>query len=437
MIPKIRAVAIDDEQEHLTYIVEAAKQLGIGCLPMLYPTATQDMPTHLFGSIRLVICDLHLEPGAALSNNGQQYQLIAAQLLAMKLSEFTPYALILWTSFPAECEALKAIISTRLQVEKRPMIVAALDKTKYGFGSGSGAINTTTLWQDLQGKIRESRGLNALLQWENEVLTASDNTVRKLVEIGRGRAKPAQLPLDDELDWLLSLIAVEATSKKTATEHPRHAVCEGLHSLLLDELQHLEEGADARATWTAALSKRTQSKKQFAVEIREAAQLNDALLISLTQATGATRGAVLECWLDAGGFENCFGLKPLDVWAKMGFNGTYDSAAVLWRFIQLEGDCDAVQNKPGVIPFVLAAEVDASVALSDSPPQSIVESPVFSVGDDSRRLVVAFRFFVTLAKAEATTRPAKYRLREPLANWIATQWASYLNRPGYVWFSAK
>ncbi|MEQ1595057.1 MAG: hypothetical protein ABL985_08150 [Casimicrobium sp.] len=394
------------------------------------------MPTHLFDDIRLVICDLHLEPASALSNNGQQYHLIAAQLVAMKLKRFTPYALILWTSFPAECEALKQLLSTRLPIENRPMVIVALDKSKYGFGSGSTATKGCNLWEDLRTKIRESRGLNALLQWEGEVHAAGGNTVCKLVEICRSRAGNEQLSLDDQVDWLLSLIAVEATSAKTAAAQPRHAVFEGLHALLLDELQHVATTAETQSTWEMALTKRTQKKAKFDLKHNEAAKLNDALLISQTPATGATRGAVLTCWLDDAGFETAFGLKPQQVLEKMGVADTGILPKITWRFLQLEGDCDAVQNKPGVVPFALAAELANDDKLREQPPQSVVLTPLFFTDKGDKKLLVSFRFFVTLAKESAEKRTAHYRLREPLVNWLATQWTGYLNRPGYVSFQA-
>jgi hypothetical protein len=114
--------------------------------------------------------------------------------------------------------------------------------------------------------------------------------------------------------------------------------------------------------------------------------------------------------------------------------------ALIWRLVQIEGNCDAVQNKPGVVPFALAIEVAADTQLKgkgEGLPQSIYVTPVFDFTDQSKKLVskklvFCLRFFFTIARQEAAEKAATYRLREAMINSIASSWATHLTRPGYV-----
>lgn len=446
MISRIRAIAIDDEAKHLEHIGNAAKAARIGCLPLLYPTDTsaEDLAKlNLAESlVRVVICDLHLDFGAQTGNGAAAYAAIGALLLNMKMPAWAPYILVLWTKCPEEKEKLREYLEEKLDPKFLPNCLVCLDKTKYGVGAEGGEVNEPALWNDLLAEIHASNGLNLLMQWEAEILDAADTVLRDIVRLARANpadGKPIKkIDIGQPLDRVVSLIAQTSTSQSFAQENPRGAANEGLVPLLVDSIQHLSVSGLRSDVWDKGLSLRNQ---KLETSDAETAFLNDAFLFSRTdEFNGGYRGAVVEGWHDDAEFASLFG-KPKNQLADVfGIQGGLPNPLRL-RYVQIEGACDSVQQKKGLVPFVLACEVSKAVEIKSSNngaksrPASVEVSPIYPDSDGNEsRLIINFRYFFTLPREQARTKRALFRVREALIAKWAFSWATHAIRPGIVNF---
>jgi len=435
MIPRIRALAVDDEEDHLRAIQEAATKAGFGCVPLLYPhdTGTEALSAQEFNNaqIRIIITDLHLDAAAQTRGVDANFSLIANLINQLNLPTWTPYVLILWTQYPDDATGLGAYLEARLPKEKLPGLLLALNKGDYNIPSA--AVDHEKLLGDLQQKIGSSRGINVLLAWEREIIQAADNVVRKLLMVARS-TKANSVSFDDELDRVLSSIAQTATSRAFASQEPRAAANGGLLPVLIDEMEHLALTEEQRCRWSSALALAVASKKTPPPP-EEIALLNDALHISKDGvASGSDRGAVLGIWHDNASFNALWGLDVTQCFETFALSKWPESYNL--KYLQIEGLCDSTQQKKGVVPFVLACEIPSGTEVKkENRPASIEVSPTYiGVDGSERKLVVNLRYFFTAERNDARQRKAEFRIRESMINKWAFAWANHAIRPGTVEF---
>jgi hypothetical protein len=438
MIPRIRALAFDDEAAHLTAIHDAATKAGFGCVPLLYPRDTEAAALKAMkfdnAQIRMIISDLHLDPAGQTRGKEANYSLIAGLILQLNLPAWTPYVFVLWTQYSADGVGLEKYLAERLPRDRQPGLLLSLDKGEYNIPSEN--VDHAKLLMDLQDKMRGSRGVNVLLEWEREIIQAADNVVRKLLEVA-GSSKTKTLSFDDELDRVLSSIAQTATSRGFASLEPRAAANGGLLPVLIDEVEHLALNEDQTARWAAALARAVAGQKTPPVE-KEIALLNDALHVSKDGvATGADRGAVMAKWHDDAGFKLVFGVDAGTCCDTFCLAEWPENPSI--KYLQIEGLCDSTQQKKGVVPFVLACEVPGGTELKkEGRPASIEVSPIYLGMDGSeRKLIVNLRYFLTCERSAAKERKAEFRIRESMVNKWAFAWANHAIRPGTVEFHPK
>lgn len=435
MIPRMRAVAIDDEDLHLKAISQAATKAGFGCVPLLYPNDTgADQLTALAfdgAHVRIIISDLHLDATSQTRGPEASYGIIASLIHQLGLPKWTPYILVLWTQHPKDVEGLTKYLEQRLQQDQLPGLLIPLDKADYNIPTGEP--NHEKLWQDLRVKVNGSRALNVLLQWEKEIIQSADNVVRKLLEVARSDG-PKSIPFDDGLDRVLSSIAQTATSREFASQEPRAGANGGLLPLLIDEMEHLVSPDQQRELWTAALGQAV-AKKRVQPSPKEIAILNDALHISKDGlATGSDRGAVISKWHDKESFKAVFGIDCEECAGDFGLENWPNDISL--KYVQIEGLCDSTQKKKGVVPFALACEVPGSTELKQTGvPASVQVSPVYlGANGEERKLIINLRYFFTLERNAAKNQKADFRLRESMINKWAFAWANHAIRPGTVEF---
>lgn len=386
MLPRIRALAIDDNGNHLKRIQDAARLAGIACLPLRHPAETES--EYLTGldlgkaQIRIVICDLHLMPGSE-TNHEQAIKTVANLLVQLQLPPWTPFVFVLWTRYAEQLDALRTFLCDRIDPKYLPTLMVALDKNEYKVDAeGDVPVESERLWRDLRDKIHESRGINLLMQWEKEILLAADGVVRNLIQLARRDKQTGEfnkkVAIDNEIDRVVSLVARSATSKDFARDNPRPAANEGLIPLLTDELQHLQIDGSSLERWDRALSNRNEDK--LPATDAELPFFYDAFLISRdANITGTHRGAVLdEGWHDDEQFAKVFGANRNELKDVFGLMRALPNPLRI-RYVQVEGLCDSAQQKKGVIPFVLACEVpaDTEFKAEKSRPASVDLSPPY------------------------------------------------------------
>lgn len=441
MIRNVRAVAIDDEKDHLDAIFDAAIRADILCRRLHHP---HDKPEDISGElinhpIQLVICDLYLQADGASGGETSAYSTIGSILERLGIQPWSPYVLLLWSKDSGNAELVKGL---KEYLEKRgapqylPCAIIPLDKIKYGIPGTPTAEQITALWGDLQTKVSESRGVKLLMQWEAELHRAAGQVTRNLIATIR-QGGNRKIDVDDEIDTLLSRVAVSATSKDFAQEHPRIAAVEGLLPLVSDQYQHQQLSESERAIWDGGLHQAKTKATQKPLSMAQAAALNSALHIALDDSIKSPeRGTVFEATNEVVAAQFAIG----DFAAVFGLEGKWSADNLRLRLIQIEGACDAAQRKKGVVPLVLAAEVDAGVNLRPKGkgfPESVEETPIFmDVHDNSnpKKLLANVRYFFTLDRSKLSELKPVYRLRESLVAKLAFAWANHSIRPGIVFF---
>lgn len=447
MIAGIRAIAIDDEETHLEAIHQAAIAAHITCHKIHYPKGLEeneriDFDPHL---VRLVICDLHLEAPGAMSSKGQIFGSLASAIEQLGLVPWTPYIMVLWSRDASDTEKideLKKFLEERINREYLPSALVTLDKNEYGI---PGAITSETaerLWKDLRERVERSPGLNLLLQWENELLRASSKVVSDLMRIVRTSSTSGTIPIDDAVDLLLTRIARTATSASFAQEQTRAAAVEGLSSFVSDEMLHLPISDAQRQVWLQGMTNTDKLAKSALPELTlvQAAALNDIFHVSRdgSATAKADRGAVFECGDD---ISAVFDIDNSTRTSIFGIKGKWPKDAEL-RYVQLEGACDAAQRKRGVVPLVLAVEVNGQQEMLDlgsgkgTRPASVEVTPVFLANDMPRKLLLNVRYFISRNREDLNDKRPLYRLRDALVSQLAFAWATHTIRPGIVEFHA-
>lgn len=450
MIRNIHAVAIDDEKEHLDAICEAAIKADIICRRLHHPKdKPEDISSELSNHpIQLVICDLYLQAVGALGGAESAYGTIGSILENLGLRPWSPYVMLLWSKDASDTklvDGLRVYLERRISPQFLPCAIIPLDKIKYGITDKPTTEQIEALWKDLQVEITKSRGVKLLMQWEAELHRAAGQVTRNLIAaIRRGEGAARKIDIDDEIDTLLSRVASAATSSDFAQEFPRTAAVEGLLPLVSDQYQHQQLSENERAIWNDGLQQAKIKAKQKPLSMPQAAALNSALHIARDDSVESPeRGSVYACSMDE--LKGSFGLDHTDkqkLNPAFGIKGKWPTN-VSFRLIQIEGACDAAQRKNGVVPLLLAIEVDATQELFEKGdglkkrPMSVDETPIFlnDTGTELKKLVVNARYYFTLSREQLRAREPIYRLRESLVASLAYAWANHTIRPGIVSFT--
>jgi hypothetical protein len=441
MIRNIHAVAIDNEKDDLEAIHKAAIKANINCRAIHYPSDfTEKLNSELRDHhIRLVICDYHLQAHGAMGESSSNNSTIGGVLENLGIQAWSPYVLLLWSIDAGSTELVEGLrnyLETRGDPKYLPCAIIPLAKANYGIPGPQTDEQIEALWKDLQTKILESRGVKLILQWEAELHRAAGRVACNLVETARSSmGGNVKITIDDELDSLLSRIAVAATSSGFAKAHPRNAVVEGVFPLVSDQYQHMQLRDEEKEIWANGLRQAITASKQKPLSSEHAAALNSALHIARDDSvTRPERGTVFEVTKE----EVLARFSSADFVAVFGLRGKWPEDAQL-RYVQIEGACDAAQRKKGVVPLVLAAEVNAALALNDKGrPESLEITPIFqggTTGKTPRKLLVNVRYFFTLERSKLDELKPVYRLRESLVAKLAFVWANHSIRPGIVSFS--
>lgn len=443
MISGIRAIAIDDEQSHLEAIHAAAIAAHIPCHKIHYPKELEeseriDFEMHL---VRLVICDLHLEEHGALGSNSQIFGALASTIEQLGLVPWTPYIMVLWTKDASDAEKideLRKFMEERLLPEFLPSALVTLDKIKYGIPGNITPEASDQLWRDLRERVERSPGLNLLLQWETELLRASATVVADLVRIARTSSSSRTVPMDDAVDMLLTRIARTATSAGFAQEQPRAAAVEGLSSFVSDEMLHLSLSDAQRQIWQQGMTntEKLAGERLPELSLVQAAALNDIFHVSRDGSATAKpdRGSVLTCNDDVSAV---FGIDISKCHEIFGIMKGWPKDAE-YRYVQLEGACDAANRKGGVVPLILAAEVggETKIQKGSGLPAAVEVSPVFLVNEVPKKLLLNVRYFISKKREELDKETPLYRLRDSLVSKLAFAWTTHTIRPGIVEFHA-
>lgn len=432
MLPAPRVIAIDDNPKHLEGLARGLNQYGAACLQIHFTGDAGGISA--CPHVRVIFADLHLNESGAANDHTQHFGVIGG-LIEGTITPSGPYALILWTRYPDQADALRQFLEERLGREvPRPVTVASIDKMNHLEADGT-LKSTEKLMEAVVAIFSGQPQIAALLNWEERVLGAAGDTVSAIVRMAESAVEPSKRPA--EVARLLARLAVEAVGEDHVEDDRFHAVNEALLPILADRVSALRSRDGDRDIWDKAF---TRADLTAALSQNEAARLNRFLHIAMPAATdtGAVRGSVIPLPDTVSGakFEETFGIKQ-DVAAREQFlcsDYADDDARFRWVLLQSQAACDYAQMQPGSLPFYLGLDFDASKVRKGTAPAALWSSPPFVSETGDRFLRINARFQISLSRAVAAAVKPLYRLRDQLLAEILYRTHSYGARPGIISF---
>jgi hypothetical protein len=429
-LPPPRVIIIDDNEDHLAVLAANLHRQGVACLPVHFTGEVEEIPA--CPHTRVLFVDLHLTEAGAGTDNRQHFTTIGG-LLEETLRPAGPYAVVLWTQYPEQAEDLRQFLESRLQGVAKPFAVVALSKTDH-LKPDNSLKNADALAAAIESLMTARPQLAALFNWEDRVLGASAATVSAVIELAIAGAAPADR--GPAIGQLLFHFALEAAGAGNVEADRFRAVNDALLPILADRVAFLRADSDAEL-WDRALSGQSADA---GMTREEAARLNRMLHVAPPAGVLASeRGAVVLLPDDRRDqFEAFFGMAEADAAQKQfGCKEFEADGRFQWCMVQVQAACDYAQRQPGPLPFVLALEFPAALALTKSIPAAVTATPIFDREGSPRILHVNARFQVSISKAEAANLAVQYRLREPVLNLMGYELHNYSARPGIVAFREK
>lgn len=435
MFSRSRYVVIDDNADELRVLVEALHQIGAPCRGILWNPEAGLVGGALAG-VRVLFLDLHLA-GPAIAGSRADYAIIAGMLDDAIDPPFGPYILVLWTSHAEECEGFTEYIERSLAPNKKPLIILALDKNRYlspGGPDGEG------LRRDIEAAVAGDPRLQALLQWEHDVLAAAGATLAQLTELILPEDRiPARF--SESLDRILSALAVAAVGKANATTDPRAAVSGALAPILADRIVNQATAAASRPIWAAAV---THASDPATFSPLQVARMNAMLHIvpaTAEEMRPTSWGAVVVFPnLNDDGMRARTGLTAGDLKASVfQIESKPDRARCRLVLVRIGAGCDYAQGRTGPIPYVIGLVRPQSAGRADRPRLGgETTTPMLALPQDEEpiELIVNARFTITVADGLLDGAEVLFRVREPLLMQIAAAAASHSTRPGVIEFRA-
>ena len=430
-LPAPRIIVIDDNPAHLQSLTSGLNSYGVACLPIHFTGDDADVPR--CPQVRVIFADLHLNEAGGATDNARHFTVIGG-LLEETVVPSGPYAVVLWTRYADQADALRLFLEERLRAVPKPFAVIALDK-KAHLNADNTVRDAKGLMDAVSGVLSAQPQLAALFNWEERVLGASAATVSAVIDLAIAKVAPADR--GQAIGQLLFHLALEAVGAGNVEADRFRAVNDALLPILADRVASLRADADA-VVWERALQGQTADAGMTG---EEAGRLNKMLhIVSGAGVIPSERGAVVRLPDDKlAGFETLFGMTQEEAAAKQFGCKAFvlNDAGFKWRLLQVQAVCDYAQRQPGPLPFVLGLEMPAAAASTSSLPAAITPSPWFDMDGQPRVLHVNARFQISQPRTDVDRMTVDYRLGESLLNLMGYELHSYGARPGIVAFRQK
>ena len=463
MIPlHARVAAIDDNEDHLQKIVWGLGKAGFCPIPFFFDDGKLEIePPQPLPGIRMVFTDIHLTFGGA--NNDKTHAANIIRCLK-KIVGNGPYALIFWSQFPGDADAIAALIAARAGDAglTPPIGYAAVDKNevfKVTPENGDDAFDPGKLRHLILDRIRGFKTLAVASSWEERAAQAAARTTNRLFELVSGAAQPA-----DEWEGLLAYLACEAVGVDEARTDLTKALDSALLPLLEDQLALMGSQPAPSAEDVQRLIDRVSAKdgppRPTSIAV---SHLNASYLIEETsQGDGSRmwdRGMVYELspvHINSGPFVRAFGhIDSMLIRQEFATRDLDDEELRLARLhvVELGPECDHVQGKMVTHRFLLALLFPASLLgaftgkakgkPSGGAPRYRNES-VLDIGeivmrdspDTTWHLLISCRSFMTLAARTEVEGRCRFRLRRALLEEVVHRYVTHARRPGVIRFRA-
>jgi hypothetical protein len=285
--------------------------------------------------------------------------------------------------------------------------------------------------------------LAALLGWESDVLTAAGETLASLLSL----VPPAQritTAFAEELDKILSRLALETVGRPNVVVDHRAAISKALAPILADRIMNQDVPEATMELWRRAVTRHADNRLADASP-NEAGQVNRMLHLAVPSGEtirGTDWGAVVTWpyWKDDA-LRSKTGLNVAQMLGGEFLIESNDRSRCKLVLVRIGAACDYAQNRTGPIIYLLAFEIPENAGRKKNSkgedlklPEAIWKSPVFVVPgiDEPFRLFVHIRFPLSLLPTECDVWSARYRLREQLLMNLIASTSNYTSRPGVV-----
>jgi hypothetical protein len=463
MIPLYaRVAAIDDNEDHLQKIVWGLGKAGFCPIPFFFDDGKlENEPQQPLSGIRIVFTDIHLTYGGA--NNEKTHAANIIRCLR-KIVDRGPYALIFWSQFPGDADAIAALIAARATDAglTPPIGHAAVDKNevfRVTPENGDDAFDPGKLRDLILDRIRGFKTLAVASSWEERAAQAAARTTDRLFDLVKGAAQPA-----DEWEALLAYLACEAVGVDEARADLTNALDSALLPLLEDQLaligsQPVPTAEDVQRLM-ARVSVEDGPQRPASISV---SHLNASYLIEeASHGDGSRmwdRGMVYElgaAHINSGPFVRAFGhVDSVLIRQEFATRDLDDEERQLARLhvVELGPECDHVQGKMVTHRYLLALLVPAShigaftgkaKGKQASGTARYRNDSVLDIGEVVMRdapgttwhLLISCRSFMTLAAKTEVEGRCRFRLRRALLEEVVHRYVTHARRPGVMRFRA-
>jgi hypothetical protein len=453
--PQNRIIIVDDEQEELNTLTSEFLDIGLGCRPFLYEEGKYDLG---FTDVRLAFFDINIthksvvEKGE-LSNedfykaNNNVYNDLVNAINSFINIENGPFALIFWTNNAPLIEGFKLYIDERRIELAKPFFISCIDKME---------IKNRTLPEKLN-EILENDKIKFYIEIEENARIAGSNTIDKLHNIIPKDTKWSDnSEYFNNIDKVLSKIAVSVLGFESAKSKPLKGVYEGLSQLVLKEFLSLESQIDSTKLMAELINAKEQSEIQFPND--EIPNKLNAIfhLEETTDFDYSTRGGVFKLNLNRltpKEFNPVYHLS-LDQYFK---NIETFNQSIFFRFnneitdkiesvikekiefvaIEISASCDYSQNKKRNNKFILGLLTPNIESYLDS--SSISKSilykdlPAFHYKNEKHSLFLNLNYVFSDSEITFLGEPL-FILKKELIDLIGNRYANHVSRIGITSF---
>jgi hypothetical protein len=260
--PQNRIIIVDDEQNELNSLTNEFLELGLGCRPFLYEEGKYNFD---FTDVRLAFFDINITHKSVVQKgemsdedfykeNSSVYNDLVNAISSFISVESGPFGLIFWTNNAPLIEGFKLYVEERGIELAKPFFIDCIDKFE---------IKNGTLSEKLK-EILENDKIKFYFEIEENARIAGSNTIDKLHNIIPKDTKWSDnSEYFNNIDKVLSKIAVSVLGFESAKSKPLKGVYEGLSQLVLKEFLSLESQIDSTKLMAELVNAKEQSEIQF------------------------------------------------------------------------------------------------------------------------------------------------------------------------------
>lgn len=442
MFTPARFIVVDDNDRHLSAVMNVFQDLGTSCLGIHYDSE-HGLDRNDFRGVRVLFIDFHLVSQTPSSDEKAHFSTIAGILEDNISQTGGPFILVIWTKFDGLAAKLTDYLDdarTSMVPHARPLAIMSLRKEKFINLRSGQSHDPAMLRNEIESAIRKNSQLTALLSWESEVQAAAGATLAALVDLVPSESRTSAT-FASGLDEVLTRLARAAVGKAHVADDPRAAITAALSPLLADRIANLSMSGDAITMWNNAVT--WGGAGEFGKD--RSGKLNRMLHLAVPPSeivNPIAWGAVVRLpsnSTDGECVKRLFGVEYKYLLGGEFKIGRDDRCRCRLRLIRVGAVCDHAQNRDGPLQYLLGLEIPCGVERKKDGgalrlPASEWRSPdlMLDTSSESFCLAVNTRYGLSVTRAIANEWSAEYRLREQLLMQLITHASNYMARPGIV-----